>query len=308
MTRFALATLKTSDGLETALQVSDTYYMLSKIADLPAKLAEKSIRQLLESWDEYLPCLRGLAGQIAAEPSQFGEAKYELRNASELDTPVRFPNKLLAVGANYAGHLAEMGLEPVKMVPMPYFFRPPTTSLVGPGKTVRKPRSTKQMDWEIELVLVLGRELRHAASLDEASSAIAGYAIGLDLSCRDLQIVKDIGIDVGRGKAQDTLAPVGPFFLPKACLAKDVGQLSIKLFVNGEKMMDGNTSEMLYTPAEQLCEMSRYTTLEPGDLVFTGAPAGTAKAHGGRWLDVGDKVRAEIECIGEFEVEVMEDM
>ena len=95
-----------------------------------------------------------------------------------------YPDTLLAVGANYADHLKEMGLVAQKWTPMPYFFRSPRTSLVGPGATVRIPRSTEQFDWECELAVVLGKRLRHGSEQD-ASDAIAGYTIGLDMSCRD---------------------------------------------------------------------------------------------------------------------------
>ena len=303
MPPFTLATVQTGTNYEPAICVSDNLYLLSSLPDLQASLKNKTVKQLLESWTDAFPGLYELAEQISREPPRFSQLSV---SDATFDTPVRFPNKLLCVGANYAGHLREMGVPPEKMTPMPFFSRPPTTSLVGPGKTVRKPRSTQQLDWEVELVLVIGRRLRHASSLEEAGAAVAGLSVGLDLSCRDLQMVKDLGMDVSRGKAHDTLAPVGPVFVPKQFIPafKD---LAIRLFVNDGKMMDARTSEMLYSPEEQLLEISKYTTLEPGDLVFTGAPAGSAKAHGNRWLQAGDKIRAEIEGVGVLEVEVRED-
>lgn len=171
---------------------------------------------------------------------------------------------------------------------------------------MRKPRTTEQLDWEIELVLVLGKPLRHAESKEQAGDAIMGYSVGLDLSCRDLQ-TSSLGMDIARGKAQDTLAPVGPLIMPKEFLTHGVNDLVLKLWVNDELMVDGRTSEMMYSPEEQLMEISKYMSLEIGDLVFTGAPAGSAKAHSGRYLEVGDKIRAQIEGVGVLEVEIIDD-
>ncbi|KAJ9654997.1 hypothetical protein H2198_006042 [Neophaeococcomyces mojaviensis] len=307
MQSFTLATVKTEATYEPVICVSDRSFYLRSLLDLPLPLRSKAtVKDLLDSWHDSFSLLVELAERLVRYPQSYSQDAV-LAASVAFETPIRFPNKLLCVGANYASHLREMGVAPEKMTPMPFFSRPPTTSLVGPGRTVRKPRSTSQLDWEVELVIVVGKCLRHATSLDEASSAIAGFSVGLDLSCRDLQMVKDLGMDVSRGKAQDTLAPVGPVFVPKEFIQEDFHDLGIKLFVNGEKMMDARTNEMLYSLEEQLLEISKYTTLEPGDLVFTGAPAGSAKAHGQRWLQVGDKIRAEIEGVGVLDVEVTED-
>ena len=121
-------------------------------------------------------------------------------------------------------------------------------------------------------------------------------------------------MDIARGKGQDTLKPVGPVVVPREFVRGLGGKsegggegLVIKLSVNSEEMMSARTGEMVYSVEECLMEMSRYTTLEPGDLVFTGAPAGGAKAHGERWLKVGDVVRGEIEGVGLLEVEIRDD-
>lgn len=302
---FSLATLKDSESAKAVIVVQDKCYSLDDSVSVPGITGRPlTCLDLLQHWDTVLPALNDAA--IKASQNQLSHCSV-MSSTTRLVTPIMYPNKLLAVGANYAGHLKEMGLPAEKWTPMPYFYRPPTTSMVGPGKTVRMPRSTKQFDWEIELVLVLGKGLRHASSTSEASDAIAGYTIGLDLSCRDLQVAKDIGMDIGRGKGQDTLAPCGPVFVPKQSLQKPVNDLALKLSVNGTLMVDGNTNDMLYSPEEILMEISKYTTLEAGDMVFTGAPAGSAKSHGGKWLQVGDQIRAEIEGIGVLEVEVIAD-
>lgn len=304
VSRFALATLSTKDGHQVAINVDDKFYLLDDVAHSGKSVSGKTVAELLQEWPNASAYLETVADGI----HQGGESDHAL-SADDIDlmTPVRFPPKVICVGANYGGHLKEMGLPPTKWTPMPYFLRPPTTSLVGPGRTVRKPRMTKQFDWEVELVVVLGKSLRHARTVDDAADAIAGYSIGLDLSCRDLQMVKDFGMDIGRGKAQDTLAPCGPVLVPKQFLPKGTSNLALKLWVNGQQMVDGTTADMLYSPEEQLLELSKFMTLEPGDLVFTGAPAGSAKANGGRWLQAGDQIKAEIEDVGILEVEVRED-
>jgi 2,4-didehydro-3-deoxy-L-rhamnonate hydrolase len=163
------------------------------------------------------------------------------------------------------------------------------------------PKSTQQFDWECELTVVAGKRLRHATP-KEAAQSIAGFTIGLDLSCRDLiPSHNDLQIDLIRGKAQDTMAPCGPHVVP-AQFIKDVDNLRIRLYVNDQKMMDASTNEMLYKPDEILSAISAYITIEPGDMVMTGSPSGSAGVHGNRWLEPGDRIRAEIEGIGTLDV------
>jgi 2,4-diketo-3-deoxy-L-fuconate hydrolase len=178
--------------------------------------------------------------------------------------------------------------------------------LVGPGDTVSIPRSTTEFDWECELAIVVGRPLRRA-DRQEARAAIAGYTIGLDLSCRDL--IQPPGahtVDLTRGKAQDTMAPCGPVLVPAKFMA-DVTDLRITLSVNDELMMDASTNEMLYPVDEQLSIISEYMTLSPGDILFTGSPAGSAAHHGGRWLKPGDRIDAQIGDIPTLTVSMRHD-
>jgi 2-keto-4-pentenoate hydratase/2-oxohepta-3-ene-1,7-dioic acid hydratase in catechol pathway len=189
---------------------------------------------------------------------------------------------------------------------MPFFFKPPTTTMVGPGRTVVVPTDTSQFDWEIELAVVIGRRLSHATEA-EARRAIAGYSVGLDLSARDLTTPPDspIQVDLARGKCQDTMSPMGPHIRP-AAFVPDPQSLRLRLSVNGVVRQDASTSEMLYSIEEQISIISRFVTLEPGDVVFTGSPAGSAKAHGVAFLKAGDEIAAEIEGVGLLEVAVRE--
>ena len=301
MARFALSTIRNgSSSPEAAITMEGNHYVLSKV-DGQTFSKQLSVKHILEDWPATKSLLQALADKISEDSAGFSHAR---NDKVVLETPLRFPNKLLAVGANYASHLKEMGLPTEKWEPMPFFSCPPTTSLVGPGETVKYPTGTSQFDWECELVVVVGSKLRNA-STEEASTAIAGYTVGLDLSCRDLLAPGQGGlIDLMRGKAQESMKPCGPSFVPKEFVKFDQG-LSVKLAVNGQQMIDGTTADMVWKPEECLVEISKVITIEPGDIVFTGTPAGSAKSHGNRWLRVGDRISAEIESVGTLDVEVV---
>jgi 2,4-didehydro-3-deoxy-L-rhamnonate hydrolase len=296
MAKFTLATLATPDGPKAAIGVGEKYYLLSAVQPL---LSGATCKTILQSWDTSLPLLEALADKLS-DGSKTHAADIAARTATLL-TPIMYPDGLFAVGANYSGHLKEMGLDTKKWASMPFFIRPPKTTLVGPGQTVIVPKTTKQFDWECELAVFVGKTLRNA-SKEEAASAVAGYAIGLDLSCRDLiQVNNDLKVDLVRGKAQDTMAPCGPFIMP-AKFVTDVNNLRIQLFVNDQKMMDASTCEMLYKLDEQLSVISEFMTIQAGDILFTGSPAGSAAEHGGCWLKAGDRIHAEIEQVGVLDV------
>jgi hypothetical protein len=179
MIKFSLATLKTAEGPKAALLVDDQYYLLR---ELQPPLRDVSTKQLLEEWPRAFPMLE----QVVTNLSE-GRLDHVVGvpvGTAELLTPVIFPNKLMAVGANYSGHLKEMGLVPAKWASMPFFLRPPTTTLVAPGKTVRLPKTTKQFDWECELAVVAGKLLKNAGR-EQAAQAIAGYD-GLDMRMNHL--------------------------------------------------------------------------------------------------------------------------
>lgn len=292
---FTLATLKGPVGPKAAIGVENQFYLIS---DLQPEF-HFTVKDLLLNWPASFAMLEQLAASIADGTFRYSPAVPE--EVADFATPVIYPNKLMAVGANYTGHLQEMGLPAEKWHPMPFFFRPPTTTLVGPGVTVHIPKSTQQFDWECELAVIVGKRLRNAGK-QEAMDAIAGYAIGLDLSCRDLmQNDTALSVDLVRGKAQDTMAPCGPYIVPGQFVPNPY-TLQIQLFVNDQKMMDANSSEMIYKIDEQLSIISEYITIEPGDILFTGSPSGSAEVHGGRFLKPGDTIHAQIEGVGAMDV------
>ncbi|KAF4332412.1 bifunctional 4-hydroxyphenylacetate degradation enzyme [Fusarium beomiforme] len=299
-TPFGLATIRNEHGSFKAAMVFDPW--VYPLETLDSSFKGRSIMDLLQDWHSYYKTLDALAAQIANKGNQDSITRHQLSEVN-LDTPVRYPNKLLAVGANYSGHLKEMGLAAEKWDPMPFFSCPPTTSIVGPGKTVPLPPTTEKFDWECELTVVMGKPVKNATP-EEASDAIAGYTIGLDLSCRDLfQTGPRSLVDIIRGKAQPGMKPCGSIFWPKECIG-NLEDAPVRLWLNGALMMDGRTSEMIRSPAECIAEISQVIPLEPGDMILTGTPAGSATSHGNRWLKKGDVIKAQIAGMEPLEVEI----
>lgn len=297
MQKFTLASIFVEGVPHPAIGLGSDYVRFSRelARDYP------TLKAVFEDWSAAFVHIAEFAEQVSHS------AKGSLRSAAvdvDLDMPIRFPNKIIGMGANFIDHLAEMGLPTVKYDPMPIFFMPPTTCMVGPGKTVIKPKTTQQFDWEIELAVVIGARLKDA-SREQASSGIAGYTILLDMSARDLiQIGPPFYVDLVRGKAQDTMAPCGPSVTPAAFIG-DLRSLSMKLYVNDRLMQDSSTANMIFQVDEIISHITRYVTLEPGDIVSTGAPAGSGVFHN-YFLRGGDRIRAQIENIGELNVEVSE--
>jgi 2-keto-4-pentenoate hydratase/2-oxohepta-3-ene-1,7-dioic acid hydratase in catechol pathway len=185
------------------------------------------------------------------------------------------------------------------------FFKPPATTLVGSGKSVRYPTQSKKFDWEIELAAVIGkraRRVRAAAALD----CVAGYTIGIDLSARDWQFHPKhlVKFDLFGGKGFDDSCPLGPKIVPARFV--DHGNLQLRLYVNGELKQNANTRDMIWSLAEQIEAMSEHVTLDPGDVILTGTPAGVGLATG-TYLKVGDRIDAHIDQLGQLSVEVVED-
>ena len=295
MKHFTLATLQTDAGPQAAIGVDDRYHLLSWM-EPPLKNA--TCKSVLQTWDLSMPLLQRFAEKLIADDRAM-ERGMDMKMATVL-TPVLYPDTLLAIGANYPKN---DGSRASPSSSMAFFLRPPKTTLVGPGNTVVKPKMTNQFDWECELVIFVGRRLRNA-SKEEASSAVAGYAVGLDLCCRDLlEVDNELKVDLLRGKSQDTMAPCGPVLTPSK-FVPDVNNLRIRLFVNDQKMIDASTSEMISKIEDQLSTLSEFMTLEAGDMLFTGSPAGSAAQHGSRWLQSGDRIHAEIESVGALDVTI----
>jgi 2-keto-4-pentenoate hydratase/2-oxohepta-3-ene-1,7-dioic acid hydratase in catechol pathway len=222
--------------------------------------------------------------------------------------PLLYPGKILCAGANYYDHCAEMGVADLRKEAQRLFFfmKPPRNAVVGPGATVRMPIGTQAMDWEIELAAVIGTTTRNVSEAN-ALSHVAAYTVSIDFSARDFNRAPETfyKLDWVAGKAHDTCCPMGPRLIP----ASDIGDpmdLALKLSVNGQTKQDARTSGMIFSIAEQIAIASRIMTLDPGDVILTGTPAGVG-APKKTFLSVGDEVVAEIEKIGKLAVTIQKE-
>ena len=222
------------------------------------------------------------------------------RHAIRLLAPFT-PTRIFGAASNYIEHAAEMHTKLAeKADSSPYVFMKATTSVIGTGDTVLIPPETEKADWEVELGVVIGRGGRRIG-VDRAIDHIAGYTIVNDVSARDLNRRSDFPFkhDWFRGKSWDTFCPLGPWFVPRECIA-DPHHLRLGMDINGKVMQDGNTSDMIFNAFEQIAYVSSLLTLQPGDVFATGTPAGVGMGMG-VFLKPGDVMRAWIENIGEIE-------
>jgi 2-keto-4-pentenoate hydratase/2-oxohepta-3-ene-1,7-dioic acid hydratase in catechol pathway len=207
--------------------------------------------------------------------------------------PVPDPHKIICLGLNYRDHAAESGME----IPRePVLFSKYATSLIGHQGEIVLPEVSTEVDYEAELVVVIGQGGRHIPR-ERALEHVAGYTIGHDVSARDWQLNKP-GKQWMAGKTFDTFAPVGPA-LVTADEVPDPHNLGIRLRLNGKTMQDSNTSQWIFRIDEVVAYLSQIFTLEPGDLIFTGTPPGVGMARKPPvWLQPGDIVEVEIDGLG----------
>jgi 2-keto-4-pentenoate hydratase/2-oxohepta-3-ene-1,7-dioic acid hydratase in catechol pathway len=219
----------------------------------------------------------------------------------QLLAPVQ-PRKFLGIGLNYADHIAESGMEAPEF---PVFFNKQVTCVVGPDAEVHMPRVSNLLDYEGELAIVIGSRCRRVPE-QRAHEVISGYTITNDLSVRDWQLWTPT---MTMGKSFDTHGPLGPWIVSADELG-DPHSLGIRTYVNDELRQDGNTSEMIYDCFQQVAHLSEAFTLEPGDVIATGTPAGIGAVRQPfpeGLLKVGDVVRIEIDGIGVLENTVVDE-
>ena len=212
-----------------------------------------------------------------------------------LNAPLR-PGKIIAIGRNYAEHAQETGNEPP---PRPLIFAKFPSAIIDPGAAISWDRSiTQEVDWEVELVVIIGRRARHVSEAD-ALRHVYGYTVGNDVSARDLQ--HRIDSQWTRGKSLDTFCPLGPVIVTRDEIA-DVQNLRLTTDVNDERMQEGNTRDMIFTVAFLIHYCSRMFTLEPADVIMTGTPSGVGAGRSPqRFQQDGDVVRCCVEGIGALE-------
>jgi 2-keto-4-pentenoate hydratase/2-oxohepta-3-ene-1,7-dioic acid hydratase in catechol pathway len=207
--------------------------------------------------------------------------------------PVPDPRKIICIGLNYRDHAAESG---VPVPPEPVLFSKYPTTLIGHLDRIVLPRVSHAVDYEAELVVVIGQGGKHI-SREKAREHIGGYTIGHDVSARDWQLNKPAKQWMA-GKTFDTFAPTGPELVTPDELP-DPHNLGIRLRLNGQTMQDSSTSQLIFGVEELIAYLSQIVTLEPGDLIFTGTPPGVGMARKPPvWLKPGDVVEVEIDRLG----------
>jgi 2-keto-4-pentenoate hydratase/2-oxohepta-3-ene-1,7-dioic acid hydratase in catechol pathway len=242
-----------------------------------------------------IPFLRGGEAAMAEAREALISGKHRIPlSRVRLNAPVPHPGKVLAIGLNYADHVREGNRT---MPEHQIWFAKQATCIVGPKDAILLPRVSTMSDFEGELVYVIGKRCRRVP-LERAHEVIAGYMIGDDVSVRDWQLRTPTMM---MGKGFDTHGPTGPWITTPDEVG-DPQALSIRTWVNGSLMQSGNTSEMIYGVAAQIVHLSEAFTLEPGDVIFTGTPAGVGVARKPPvFLKSGDVVRVEIDRLGAIE-------
>jgi len=247
----------------------------------------------------------GMIELIAAWPTVHDEVRRALETAKPagriadftLKAPVPNPRKIMAIGLNYADHVEESGQQkPERQI----WFAKLTNAVNGPYAPIQLPKASSAVDYEAELVAIIGQRCRHV-SRERAPDVVFGYAAGNDVSVRDWQMQTSQWM---LGKSFDTHAPFGPWIVT----ADEVGDphgLGIRCFVNGEARQNSNTSNLIFNVFDQIALLSQALTLEPGDVIFTGTPGGVGLAmKPPRYLKAGDVVRVEIDRIGAIEARI----
>jgi 2-keto-4-pentenoate hydratase/2-oxohepta-3-ene-1,7-dioic acid hydratase in catechol pathway len=246
------------------------------------------------------------AGPAALDAARRAEAAGRARlplAAVQLRAPVLRPPKFLAIGLNYADHVAEARPAGYEAPAYPIFFNKQSTCAIGHGEAIHVPRASYRLDYEGELAFVIGRACRHVPRA-RAHEVVAGYTIVNDVSVRDWQRRTPT---MTMGKSFDTHGPMGPWLVTPDEVG-DPHALAIRTWVNGELRQDANTKHQIYDCWSQIEHLSTAFTLEVGDVISTGTPAGVGGAmNPPKWLRAGDRVRVEVERIGALENPVIDE-
>jgi len=293
MAGFRLATIEQRGQERSALVVDERLFPLADLAPERPEL-QGGLFALLGQWDEVWPTLQWLAER--ADPRRGGSGP-DARSVRLL-TPIRYPRAVYTTVFNYYDFAADVGgPSPDKSQLRPYICTKLPNCVIGPDEAIVLPHHTQRVDWGVELGVVIGRRCYGAFARD-ALDYVAGYTIVNNLSARDgsRQDWPRLGYDWLLSQGFDTSAPIGPYLLPKAFVS-DPHRLRLRLSRNGELIQDGSTATMVFSIAEQIEFLSSFVTLQPGDVVATGTPAGVGWQRG-VFLRPGDELVCEIEGIG----------
>lgn len=264
-----------------------------------------STRTVVVAGDSLVDLGASDVGTFLAEPGWQDRAAAALQDptatrydgvGADLATLVPAPSKIVCVGLNYRNHIQEMGRD---LPDHPTLFAKFADSLIGAGDDIVRPPETDELDWEVELAVVVGSQVRRA-DRGEAEAAIAGFTVLNDITCRDWQFRTREWL---QGKSWDSSTPVGPYLVTPDELPGGVRpELRVQLSVDGEVMQSDTTADLLFDPVALVQYVSTMVRLNPGDLIATGTPGGVGHARDPkRYLVGGETVVAEIEGIGRLE-------
>ena len=217
----------------------------------------------------------------------------ELSSSERIGSCITKPGKFVAIGLNYSDHAAETGAKPPSE---PIVFMKATSSINGPNDDIEISKDSKKLDWEVELGIVIGKDLKNISE-KESEKHILGYCLVNDISEREWQIEK-MGQWV-KGKSHDTFGPIGPYLVTKDDIS-DINNLNLSLDVNGNRMQTGNSKTMIFNVFYLVSYLSKFMSLQAGDIITTGTPPGVGMGMKPQlFLKAGDKIRLSIDNLGE---------
>ena len=217
----------------------------------------------------------------------------ELSSSERIGSCITKPGKFVAIGLNYSDHAAETGAKPPSE---PIVFMKATSSINGPNDDIEISKDSQKLDWEVELGIVIGKDLKNISE-KEAEEYILGYCLVNDISEREWQIEK-MGQWV-KGKSHDTFGPIGPYLVTKDDIS-DINNLNLSLDVNGNRMQTGNSKTMIFNVFYLVSYLSKFMSLQAGDIITTGTPPGVGMGMKPQvFLKAGDKIRLSIDNLGE---------
>jgi len=303
---YRLLSFRSGPGARAGVLVGDMVYEAAKITNVPA---HASVVGILEDWGRAHRLLDQASKRLTSGKARANGVPL---SGIRLLAPILYPGAIYCAGANYTDHMAEMA-RAQGQTPGPtmkelgekpwHFVKTSRSSVVGPGARVKLPGYSQMVDWEGELVAVIGKAARDVP-VERALAHVAGYTIANDLSARDVMrrdknpATSPFHYDWLSQKCFDGSCPLGPWIVPASEIG-DPQTLGLKLWVNDTLMQDSNTSKMIFDTAEQIAMLSSRVTLQPGDLVLTGTPAGVGTPRR-IFLKPGDTVKLWIEKIGDL--------
>jgi 2-keto-4-pentenoate hydratase/2-oxohepta-3-ene-1,7-dioic acid hydratase in catechol pathway len=305
MTDFRLLSYLSKNGYPRAgLLVQDHVFDLKEALDAAGFADTRrgdSVLSTLKAWNSVRPEIDNVVTAIVAGSDDKLRSLGLPLGEVELLAPVLYPGVLYCAGANYHDHVIEMtGKEPPKNNKEPFFFlKTVEGTIIGPGRKIRLPAFSSKVDWEAEIAMVIGGTAKNVPG-DRAMAYVAGFTIMNDLSARDLTKRNDVPFlfDWIGQKCFDTAAPMGPWITPTDAIA-DLDKMAVKLWINGDLKQDSDSGQLIFKFQELIAYLSRHVTLNPGDVIATGTPAGCGMPRG-EFLKPGDNVRISVTGLGEL--------